>query len=195
MHFLFSHWSKSSHFWVEEVIYRIGLLHTRCLRRFGPWLINSLKSSWPSWATCVAIGRSESSCVLPSYLCGSDNATASGTLGSPFSPHQKNNVFGTLCQTWRQFCLIIRRMKTFGVKIEGTAGFNMIPNSRSRLWFDRHTRSGTNSNLEKNWSLRKASLSSRVELNDIDFKDSAGRKNESWIFLWMHQQSRAIPGS
>lgn len=58
------------------------------------WLINSLKSSWPSWATCVAIGRSESSCAC--YSWGLDNATASGTLGSPFSPHQKA-MYSELC--------------------------------------------------------------------------------------------------
>lgn len=155
MHFLFSHWSKSSHFWVQEVVYRIGLLHTRCLQRFGPWLINSLKSSWPSLIKKPRIQNSVSNVktVLPHY-------TKDGS---------------------------------FGVKIEGTAGFNMIPNSGSRLWFDRHT-VWESAIWRKNWSLRKASLSSttaerhrfqgfsRQEKWELNISlDASTKQSYSWI--------------
>ena len=131
--------------------------------------------------------------VLASYLCGSDTATASGTLGSPFSPHQKNNVLGTLCQTWRQFCLIIGRMEALVWRLKEPPASTWSPILGAGFG-STGTRSGTNSNLEKNWSLRKASLSStaaerhrfqgfsRQEKWELNISlDASTKQSYSWI--------------
>ena len=82
-----------------------------------------------------------------------------------------------LCQTWRQFCLIIRRMEALVWRLKEKFGFNMIPNSGSRRFCSTGTRSGQTAIWRRIEASGKHHFPPQ-QLNDIDFKDCS--RQEKW---------------